>query len=127
MVDTDIIIWILRGKLEFKLNFDEAVKHSDSYIFITPIQIAEILAGMREKEKIETEEFLNSLNVVELNREIGNLAGRYINQYKKSYNVTLADALIAACTKLHNLQIWTLNKKHYPMFDEEQFYSPTGV
>jgi len=123
MVDTDVIIWILRGNEEFKNRFRETVLAADGYIFITPIQIAEIYAGIRKNEITETENFVESLNIITIGRKIGKLAGQFINQYKKSYNVTLADALIGASAKNYNFKLWTLNKKHYPMFEDNDFYS----
>lgn len=46
--------------------------------------------------------------------------GRY-----DSHNVTLADALVAACSRVNNLKLWTMNKKHYPMLEEDEFTSST--
>jgi predicted nucleic acid-binding protein len=42
-----------------------------------------------------------------------------------SHNVTLADAVIAAVTVYYDLILWTLNRKHYPMLSEEQFFGQT--
>jgi hypothetical protein len=48
-------------------------------------------------------------------------AGQYLKSYAKSHGVQLGDALIAACGSVENLQLWTLNRKHYPMKDVEFF------
>ena len=48
---------------------------------------------------------------------IGRKAGAYLRSYAKSHSVQLGDALIAACASVENLQLWTLNRKHYPMKD----------
>jgi hypothetical protein len=37
--------------------------------------------------------------------------------------VELSDALIAACASSHGRQLWTLDKKHYPMKDVRFFSS----
>ena len=47
-------------------------------------------------------------------KKIGKVVGFFINKYRKSHSVELADALIAACVKVKELKLWTLNKKHYP-------------
>jgi predicted nucleic acid-binding protein len=43
--------------------------------------------------------------------------GHYLKSYAKSHGVELGDALIAACASSEDLQLWTRNKKHYPMRD----------
>lgn len=43
--------------------------------------------------------------------------------YQKSHSVELADALIASSTVYYRLKLWTLNRKHYPMLPDEDFYS----
>ncbi len=90
-------------------------------LFVTPIQISEIYAGLLEKERIDTALFLEALPCLEINDRIGKLAGEYLNMYQKSNAVTLADAMIAACSKIYNLKLWTLNKKHYPMLGKSEF------
>ena len=83
------------------------------------MQIAEIYAGARKKELKQIEKLLNSFRKIDINVEIGKLAGEFMNKYRKSHNVELADSLIAACCKVYGFKLWTLNKKHYPMIKEE--------
>ena len=122
VVDTDVLIWILRGDANIKEKFKAAVTNTRGEVYITPVQIAEIYSGMRPKERQATENFVESLPVIVLDRGIGKLAGEFINKYGKSYNVTLADAFIAASAKTRVFTLWTLNKKHYPMFAGKDFF-----
>lgn len=117
MVDTDIIIWILKGNDDIKSKFRDITNQTDGLMFLTPIQIAEIYAGIRENERVSTEIFLDSFIVLTVDGKTGKLAGEFVNKYKKSHNVLIGDAIIAAVTKLHGLKLWTLNKKHYPMLE----------
>lgn len=121
VVDTDILIWILKGNEDIKRRFTELVLETKGHVFITPVQIAEIHAGIREKEKIKTENFIQSFNIAEIDEQVGRLAGEFINKYGKSHNVTMADALIGAVAKINGFKLWTLNKKHYPMFEDNEF------
>ena len=121
LLDTDILIWILRGNKEIKEQFSKIVTDSNGLVFLAPIQIAEIYAGLREKERVETELFLDSFHFVDINKNIGKLAGQYLNKYSKSHNVTISDSMIAACIKVHSCKLWTLNHKHYPMLEEKHF------
>jgi len=122
VLDTDVIIWLLRGRDEVLAKFRIAVEETAGQLYITPVQIAEIFAGMRNHELEKTERLIGSLLVIELDGEIGKLAGEFMNKYGKSHSVKLADALIAAATKINRMRLWTFNKKHYPMMTEEEFY-----
>ena len=54
MVDTDVLIWILRGHIDIKEKMLEFIQDISIKLFITPIQISEIYAGLKENEKIKT-------------------------------------------------------------------------
>ena len=122
VLDTDILIWFLRGKEEIKEKLTKAVVETNGSLYITPIQIAEIYAGVRKSEEETTRKFLDSFSLIPIDAEIGQLAGRFINQYRKSHSVELADAIIAAVSMINNFKLWTLNRKHYPMIRESEFY-----
>ena len=48
---------------------------------------------------------------------MGRQAGIYLARFRKSHGVELADALIAAGAVTSKAELWTRNKKHYPMSD----------
>ena len=122
VVDTDVIIWILRGNKDIEEKFKSTVINTNGDVFITPIQIAEIYAGIRPKERLRAENFIGSLNVITIDRAIGKLAGELINKQGRTHNVTMADALIGASARANAFKLWTLNKKHYPMFTDREFF-----
>ena len=118
MFDTDVIIWILRGREDVVKKARELIKQSGGEVFITAVQIAEILAGARPQETGRIMDFLGKFGVVEIGEETGRLAGEFINRFGKSHGVKIADALIAASVVENDLRLWTLNRKHYPMIRE---------
>lgn len=122
IIDTDVLIWVLRGQETWIERFEKMVRDAQGNVFVTAVQIAEIYAGVRPKETQKVETFLTSLRSADLNDETGRVAGRYMNDYGKSHKVTLADAFIAATAVIKNLKLWTSNKKHYPMLDSDNFY-----
>jgi predicted nucleic acid-binding protein len=122
VIDTDVLIWILRGDKAIEKAFRDVIAETEGYVFITPVQVAEIYAGIKTRERAKVENFLDVLNVIGIDRNTGKLAGTFMNEYGKSQNVTMADALIAASTKKHLFKLWTLNKKHYPMFEDKDFF-----
>lgn len=123
MIDTDIVIWILRKKPDIKVKFDQAVIDTEGEVYVTPIQVAEIYAGLRESERVETAEFFRALHHLHLDESIGQQTGEFLRHYQKSHSITLADAMIAAVALAHHFKLWTLNKKHYPMLSPEQFFA----
>jgi predicted nucleic acid-binding protein len=120
-MDTDVIICILRGRDDIKEKMKGFIQDIEEKLFITPIQISEVFAGLKEKEKIDAALFFEALPCVLINDQTGRLAGEYLNKYKKSHGVTLAEAMIAACSRIYGLKLWTLNKKHYPMISRNCF------
>ena len=122
VADTDILIWILRQDLALVERFKDAIRATNGHIFITPVQVAEIYSGIRPKEKVKVEIFIESLNILDIDKRIGKLAGEFLHDYGKSHSVTMADALVGAAAKVNVFLLWTLNKKHYPMFENDEFF-----
>lgn len=122
LIDSDILIWILRGEELYKDKFRRAAEESDGEIYITPIQYLEIISGVKKKEMIETKIFLDSLKMFSIGKDTGELAGEYVRVYKKSHSVQSADALTAAVAKLKDLKLWTNNRKHFPMLEKDELY-----
>jgi hypothetical protein len=52
---------------------------------------------------------------IPVDAKVGRQAGEYLRRHRKCDGVELGDALIAATATLHQLQLWTRNRKHYPM------------
>ena len=116
-LDTDVVINILKKKPETIDKFKSLIVKNAKF-FISPIVIAEIYHGAIEKEYKQIEELFSFFEVIDINSEIGFLAGKYANKYSKAFNkISLEDYLIAATVKIYNLHLWTYNKKHYPMDD----------
>jgi tRNA(fMet)-specific endonuclease VapC len=117
LVDTDILIDFLRGKIkarEFLLAVSE-----ESALYCSVITVAEVYAGMREEEKEKTDNLLDSLNIVEINRIIAEKAGRYKYEIKHQ-KLELNDCMIAASAFYITARLATGNGKHYPMSDIEK-------
>ena len=55
-----MLIWVLRKNKEIKNKLIKATEQTDGSLYITPIQITEIYAGMKESEEEITERFLDS-------------------------------------------------------------------
>jgi predicted nucleic acid-binding protein len=71
---------------------------------------------MREHEKAKTIELIDSLNIVDVTREIAEKAGEYKRQ-EKGHILELADCIIASTAFIKKVILVTGNEKHYPMRD----------
>lgn len=114
LIDSDVIIDVLRGN-DYIINAFRKLKKDDSSIYYSPVSKAEVFAGAFEKEKDNIEMFFNQMVCLEITETIGEKAGDYLSQYRKSHNTGLGDALLAATAWQYDLLLVTQNAKHYPM------------
>ncbi|MBM4140148.1 MAG: type II toxin-antitoxin system VapC family toxin [Nitrospira sp.] len=117
LVDTDILIDFLRGKEKAKAFLYSLVK--EPVVYISASTIAELHAGMKEHEREQTEDLVDSLNMVDVNREIVEKAGQY-KRTLKTQALELDDCIIAATAFVKQAVLATGNIKHYPMHDIEK-------
>jgi predicted nucleic acid-binding protein len=114
LVDTDILINFLRGREKAKDYLLSLLE--ESTIYCSVISIAEIHAGVKEHEREQTIELIDSLNIVDITRHIAEKAGKYKREEKKQF-LELDDCFIAATAFIKGVILATGNGKHYPMED----------
>lgn len=114
LVDTDILINFLRGREKAKDYLLSLLE--EATIYCSVISIAEIHAGMKEHEREKTTELIDSLNIVDINREIAEKSGKYKREEKKQI-LELDDCFVAATAFIKGAILATGNGKHYPMED----------
>jgi predicted nucleic acid-binding protein len=115
LVDTDVLIEVLRGREAKLLARWEELAGSDVPVAYSPVTSAEIWHVVREGEEEAVEGLLAAMICIPVDAKIGREAGEYLQRYRKSHSVELGDALMAATAVLHQMQLWTRNRKHYPM------------
>lgn len=116
VIDTDIIIWVLRNNKKYiKLLKNLSKKGA---LYISTITIAEVYKNIYPTEYNNTEELFNKFKSADVTVSIAKQGGFYWQQYhKKLQNLSLADCLIAATANVHGLTLVSLNAKHFPMKD----------
>ena len=124
LVDSDIIIEVLRQRNLEVVRRWIGLAESEEPLFFTPISLAEIRHGMRDAEGESIETVFSVMRCVAIGVEIGRRAGDYLRRFHASHGVEIADAIIAAAASLNSLALWTRNRKHYPMRDVDFFVSP---
>jgi predicted nucleic acid-binding protein len=120
-VDSDILIEVSRGRDEIILSRWTGLSQSDTLVLYSPVTVAELWTGARPREYEALTNLFDSLTCASIDNETGRKAGDYLRQYRKSHGVELGDALVAAAALLNRAELWTRNRKHYPM-KELSFY-----
>ena len=111
LLDSDILIDYLRG-LSAARNYFKSVDAAA----ISVVSVTELVSGARnDEEEAAINELFSTMHIVGVDEKIAREAGRLRRQFLRSHNVETADALIAATSILHRLQMVTLNRRHYPM------------
>jgi predicted nucleic acid-binding protein len=121
LIDSDILIEVSRGRDAAILSRWEELSRSETVPLCSPVTVAELWHGARPQEQKLLRGLFAVVMCIAIDLEIGELAGDYLRLYAKSHHVELGDALIAATAFLHKAQLWTRNRRHYPM-KEIAFY-----
>lgn len=116
ILDSDIVIWLLRND---KIVVQAIGKTTDGQkASISALTVTEIYKNIFPSETSTTEALFNSLEIIDVNREIAREAGYYWQEHIKQFRtLSLADCIIAATTKVHGSTLLTLNTRHFPMTD----------
>ena len=114
LLDSSVLIDILRGHraaLDYVLGLGTVPAASE-------ITRVEVLRGVRSGERRMTERLLGSLRWIPLDAPIARGAGELGRRWRASHRtLATADLVIAATALEHELDLATLNIRHFPMFD----------
>lgn len=111
IVDTDILIWYLRGRQEAQRFLD-----SCEPVLLSAVSYMELVQGMRNARELQI--LRRTLRqqrwqVLPITESISNRAMTYVEAHFLSGSLQMADALIAATCIEHGLSLATGNVKHY--------------
>ncbi len=116
LIDTDVIIWYMRGNEAAREILD-----SNPRFRISVIAYMELVQGMRNKQELRAlRRALRNwkAEIIYVNEEISSKAMFYVEQHYLSHSVQLADALIGATAVSYGLSLLTGNDKHYRIIKE---------
>ena len=109
MVDSDVVIWFLKGREKEAQLLKNLSKSGDLYCSV--VTIADVRAGLTRQPGKIISQLANIFVPLEINLEIAQTAGAF----KQKYKLDIADMFIAATATVQNLNLVTYNKKHFPM------------
>jgi len=111
LVDTDVLVWYMRGNKKAK----QVIKNANGFS-VSVVTYIELVQGLRNKEELNVlRNSFKTLNarIIYINEEISTKAMFLVEQYFLSYSIQLADALIGATSVIYGLPLLTANTKHY--------------
>ncbi len=114
-VDTDILIWHLRGKIEAKELLKSLLNDSELELWIGVMQRAEIVFFMRPDEEEKTLILLSLFRTHRADEQIIDQAGIFYRKWHPSHGIDPNDAILATTVALHGGRIITQNISHYSM------------
>ncbi len=115
LVDSDILIEVSRGRnMEIVSQWID-LSNSDAAVLYSPISIAELWAAAKPNEFEALNSLFRALTCMPIDEGVGRDAGAYLHRYRRSHGIEIAHALIAASAIANNADLWTRNRKHYPM------------
>ena len=115
LVDSDILIEVSRGRNADVVSKWIDLSNADAAVLYSPVSVAELWAGARPNEYETLNNLFRALTCIPIDEEAGRQAGVYLRQYRRSHGIEIADALIAASAATNRAELWTRNRKHYPM------------
>ena len=119
LLDSDILIWILRGKNEAVDFVGGLLK--EEVPGISALAFYEVWAGARASEEELISGFLSSFEILAVNHEIAMQGAQYYRAFRnKGITLSMADALIAATARAHGFILVTQNTRDFPMTDIEK-------
>ena len=111
LIDTDVLIWLLRGNEKAASLVDATGERH-----ISVVTYMELLQGARNKQESRMiKGFLADFgfHMLPLTENIGHRASIYMEEYGLKAGMCMADALLAATAVENRLTLCTTNQKHY--------------
>ncbi|HNR88582.1 MAG TPA: type II toxin-antitoxin system VapC family toxin [Spirochaetota bacterium] len=111
LIDTDVLIWYLRGNQKA---FDFIERQNGFTVSV--ITYMELVQGMRDKQELNRfrKRFLEwNASIMHLSEDISTRALYIVEKFYLSHSLEMADALIAATALVTGLPLATCNDKHF--------------
>jgi predicted nucleic acid-binding protein len=111
LVDTDVMIWHLRGYPTAAQRLDQLER-----LTISAVTYMELLQGMRNRVEMAALQkglVMRNAHQIPLTPSITTTAIRLMEEWALSHGMQMGDALIAATALEHKLMLLTGNVKHF--------------
>ena len=111
IVDTDVLVWDLRGNVRAKDRLMEGVPFS-----VSVVTYIDLIQGMRNRDELRTlarqlDQW--SVSILQIDSGISSRAMYFVETFFLSHSMQLADAIIGATAVSKGTKLLTANAKHY--------------
>src|SRR6266568_7071337 len=116
LIDTDVLIWYMRGNEKAY----DTIENLNSFS-ISVVTYMELVQGMKNKKELNSlRQALHGWNtkLLYISEEVSAKAMFFVEQHFLSHSMQLADALIGASAITYGLPILTGNDKHYKVLGD---------
>ena len=111
IIDTDVLIWFLRGNENAQKIIITSIPFK-----ISVISYIELIQGVRDKKELTVlQKHLKkwSTEIIQVNENMSTRAMFFMEDYRLKYSLELSDAIIAATVLEKHECLLTANDKHY--------------
>jgi predicted nucleic acid-binding protein len=111
LIDTDVLIWYLRGNENARNIINKNIPFK-----ISVINYLELIQGMKSKNELKVlQKYLKqwSVEIIQINENISARSMFLVEDYFLSHSLELSDAIIAATSLERQELLLTANDKHY--------------
>ena len=111
LIDSDVLIWYIRGNK----NAQNAINNNIPFK-ISVINYMEVIQGVKDKRELKLlQKYLKkwSVDIMQINESISTRAMFLVEDYFLSHSLELGDAIIASTALENQETILTGNDKHY--------------
>ncbi|MBI5626900.1 MAG: type II toxin-antitoxin system VapC family toxin [Nitrosomonadales bacterium] len=115
LIDTDVLIWYLRGHPEAGRLLDSLAE-----LILSAVTYMELMQGCRDKRELsllKKDMGMRGTRILPIDANISDRAVSLIETHALSGGLQMADALIAATGLIHGLSLVTGNAKHFVALD----------
>jgi predicted nucleic acid-binding protein len=116
-VDSDILIWHLRGQVKAAELLRRLAGEPETELWTGALQRAEVVFFMRPAEVAGTRAFLSRFKTEPVTQTIVDQGAEFYRKWHASHGIDVNDAILAATVAVTGGKIYTNNVKHYPMPD----------
>ena len=114
LVDTDVLIWALRGRQPVIQLLATLGQQTDEPLAISVISVFEVWAGRHESEEQVTAEFLAELTHLGIDDEIALRAAELARFDRvRGASPSVPDLFVAAAALANDLALVTYNSRHF--------------
>jgi predicted nucleic acid-binding protein len=117
LADTSVLVDYLRG-VEPARDLLRSALEREEVVSASVLTRIELSIGMRAAERRATDALVGALRWLTVDARITEQADALARRYAPGHSgIDAVDYCVAASALVHRLELWTLNVRHFPMFD----------